>query len=399
MVRNGEERALALGGIVVLDLTRRYPAAYGTMFLGDFGAEVIKIDPPKSWYSYPGIDPDSESFAAHLAVDRNKKSIIVNLKLEAGCEVFYKLVKKADVLVEGFKPGVMKDMKADYQTLTRMNPKLIYCSTSGYGQNGPYADVPGHDMNYSAIGGLLSLIGPSDGPPYLAANFLADMAGAGLHSLIGILIALIARSKTGKGQYIDVGYLDGAISLLAYEASHYFITGSVPHRGKTPLTGAVAWANVYKCKDDEYISVGAFEPALWENLCLALDRRDLIDCQNYPIEKQGVAVSALADIFCTRTRDEWMDFFRNKNACVTPVYHLNETFTDPQVLYRKLVLEIEHSKLGKVRQIGIPIKLSSTPGNIRSLGSRSGSNTDEILKGLGYSHQEIQSLRDSKAVG
>ncbi len=389
----------ALSGIFVLDLTRRYPAAYGTMFLGDFGAEVIKIDPPDSWYSYPGIDPGSEEFAAHLAVDRNKKSVIINLKTEAGREVFYKLVKKADVLVEGFRPGIMKQMKADYPALKAINPRLIYCSTSGYGQDGPYARLPGHDMNYSAIAGLLSLIGPSNGPPYLAGNFLADMAGAGLHTVIGILLALIARNFSGEGQYIDIGYLDGAVSLLAYEASHYFTTGVVPCRGKTQLTGGVAWANVYECKDGEYISIGAFEPALWENLCRLLGREDLISRQNDPIEKQGMLVSTLAGIFRTRTRDEWSDFFEDKNACVTPVYHLNETFEDPQVRHRKLVVEIEHPKLGKVKQLGIPLKLSSTPGEIRSLGVPPGTNTDEILIGLGYTRQQIAGLRESSAIG
>ena len=389
----------ALNGTVVLDLTRRYPGSYSTMFLGDFGAEVIKIDPPGSSFYNPEVDTDSEEFAAHLPLDRNKRSIILDLKIDAGREVFYKLVKKADVLVEGFRPGVMKRLKADYPTLKKLNPRLIYCSLSGCGQDGPYAGMPGHDMNYSAIGGCLSLVGPRDGQPYLASNFLADMAGAGLHGTVGILMALMARERTGKGQFVDIAYLDGAISLLAYEAATYFCTGKVPRRGEGLLTGGASWANVYKCKDGEYITIGPIEPHLWENLCRALEREDLIPYQDKPLQEQDEAISALAQVFLTKTRDKWFEFLKDKNACVAPVYYLNETFADPQVRHRNLVVEMDHPRLGKVRQLGIPIKLSETPGQIKSLGTLTGTHTEEILAEIGYSENEIEKLHTGGAIG
>ncbi len=389
----------ALEGMVVLDLSRRYPGAYSTMFLADFGAEVIKIDPPGLISYHPDIDTNSERFAAHLPVDRNKRSIILDLKTEEGREVFYKLVKKADVLVEGFRPGLMKRLKADYETLKELNPRLIYCSLSGFGQDGPYSGMPGHDTNYCALGGTLGLVGQRGGPPGIVSNFLADVAGAGLHGAIGILIALMARERTGRGQFVDIAYLDGVISLLVYEATYYFCTGEVPRRGESYTTGGVSWLNVYRCKDGEYISIANWEPHLWENLCRALGREDMIPFQKLPIHEQGKAISALAEIFLSKTRDEWFDFLKDKNTCFAPVYYLNETFTNPQVLHRKMMIEIEHPKLGKVRQVGIPVKLSETPGQVRSLGTQIGAHTDEILAEMGYSAEEIERLRCAGAIG
>ena len=389
----------ALEGILVLDLARRYPGAYSAMFLGDFGADVIKVDPPGTEFPIPFIDTHSEEFAAHFAPDRNKKSIVINLRDEAGREAFYRLVKRADVLIEGFRPGVMKKLGADYETLRKLNPRLIYCSETGYGPDGPYASVPAHDMNYIAIAGALSLVGAKDGPPYLPSNLLADMAGAGLHGAIGVLLAIQARERTGQGQIVDISYIDTVISLLSYDASFYFTSGRVPKRGETHTTGAVAWGNVYLCKDGEYFSLGCAEPHLWANLCRALGREDLVPLHNpeTPEERQRV-ISELSAIFLTRTRNEWADYLRDKEACTGPVLNIDETFQDPQVLHRKMVVEVDHPRLGKVKQVGIPIKLSETPGSIRSVGVPLGEHTREILSGLGFSEQEIASLRDKGAV-
>ncbi len=389
----------ALNDILVLDLNRRYPGAYATMLLADFGADVIKVDPPGNVFPIPGLDTTSAEFAAYFAPDRNKRSLVLNLKSEQGREAFYRLVRRADVLVEGYRPGVMKRLGADYETLKGINPRLIFCSVAGFGQDGPYAHLPGHDANYCALGGVLSLTGPQNGPPYSASNLVGDMAGAGLHAAVGILLALLARERTGEGQFVDISYLDGVISLLAMDASYYFLTGKVPRRGETFNTGSAAWANNYRCKDGEYFTLQCFEAHFWENFCRALGREDLIPQKDPPPEKREEVIGILSQVFLEKTRDEWFEFFRERNVCAAPVYYLDETFADPQVVHRRMVVEVDDPGVGKVRQIGLPIKLSATPAEIRSVGVAVGTHNHEILLDLGYTPEEVEGMRETGVVG
>jgi crotonobetainyl-CoA:carnitine CoA-transferase CaiB-like acyl-CoA transferase len=371
------------------------------MFLGDFGARVIKVDSPEGniMERQAGIDPQDEQYAALNRLNRNKETVIINLRSDEGLNVFYRLVKKADVLVEGFRPGVMKRLHVDYDTLKRINPRLIYCSVSGYGSDGPYAQIPGHDPCYLGIAGALSMIGLRDGKPCNPSNYLGDMGGAALHGLIGILIALMAREKTGQGQFVDISYLDGVISMMEYDILSYFYTGTIPRRGETYMTGLPAWSNIYKCKDGEYFVIACGEFQFWKNLCQALKREDLISYHSAPGQEQEQGIKEMAETFLTKTRDEWWDFLKDKDTCVAPVHNINEALNDPQVLHRQMVLEMNHPTLGMLKQIGFPVKLSETPARIRSLGKVAGSDTKRIMEELGYSREDMERLGQEGAIG
>ncbi|TAK34410.1 MAG: CoA transferase [Chloroflexota bacterium] len=390
----------SLDGIVVLDLARRYPGAYTAMFLADFGAEVIKVDPPGPSLPVQAAGTTEERFAAYNPTDRNKRSIVLDLKKEAARQVLRRLVERADVLIEGFRPGVMDRLGLGYVALSELNPRLVYCALSGFGQTGPYALVPAHDMNFIALGGALSLIGERNGRPYLPSNIVADLSGAGLHGVIGVLLALMARTKTGKGQFVDVAFLDTVLSLMTWSASEYLESGKVPKRGETRFTGSAPWAQVFRCKDGEYITIGAAEPHLWAKLCRALGREDLIpDREPSSREQAEQVIAEFAAIFETRTRDEWNEHLKDEQTCVAPVYYINETLNDPQVLHREMLVELAHPTLGSVKQVGIPIKLSETPGSIRRLGVLTGADTDAVLQELGYRELEVAKLREDGCLG
>jgi len=400
---------LALEGIRILDLTRVTPGSLCTMILGDLGAEVIKIEATATAEArHQGIgtavspqDETGRKTAVYQAANRNKKSIGLNLRAEEGCHIFYQLVETADVIIEGFRPGVVKRLNIDYQTVTRINPKIIYCSISGYGQDGPYRDLPGHDINYISLGGALNLIGETDGKPVIPLNLVADIAGGSMHAAIGILSALVARGKTGKGQYIDISLTDSVISLLTMIAIGYFRDNIVPKRGETFWGGGYPYYNVYETRDGKFITIGCLEPWLWENLCREIGKEDYIPSHYEPehrvhkVENENwqKISSFLNQLFLTKTRDEWFELLSQKDIPVGKVYSLDETFTDPQVLHRKMVIEVEHPTEGKIKQVGIAIKLSDTPGKVRSLSPIRGEHTEEILTGLGYNKQRINELR------
>ncbi len=396
---------MALEGIRVLDLSRLAPGPFCSMLLGDLGADVILVEAPPEALPSGGVigplrvaadDEGAQRGFAFNALGRNKRSIVLNLRKEEAREAFYRLAGTADVVLEGFRPGVVKRLGVDYETLSKLNPRLVYCSLSGYGQDGPYAGMAGHDINYIAIAGALSLIGWPGEPPAIPLNIIADYAGGGLHAAYGILAALLAREKTGRGQFVDIAMTDGVMYLLAAAISHYYLTGAVPRAGETLLNGGVPHYNVYETEDGRWITLGSLEPHFYANLCRAMRREDLISHQ-YDSSKREEAFAYFREQFRTKTRDEWFEILRETDICVAPVYALDEALDDPHNRHRQMLIEVEHPVVGRVPQVGIGTKLSETPGKVRSPAPRPGEHTDELLSGLGYTPEETTRLRETGA--
>jgi len=388
----------ALDGIKVLDLCRGYPPAFAAMHMGDFGADVIKVDPVGYVLALP-MEAAAQTMSAYTFIDRNKRSIKLNLKSEQGKEVIYKLIKKMDVLVENSRPGTMEKLGIGYDTLKEINPRLVFCAVSGYGQTGPYRDIVGHDANFMAISGALSLIGPKDGPPCWPSNMVADFAGAGLHPLIGILIALQARERTGKGQLVDIAYLDSVFSLISFDATMYMVSGEKRRRGLTPQTGGEPHCSTYLTKDNEYITIQFIETPFWKNFCEAIGRPDLI-ARQWPkddADRQEM-FKIMRELFLTKTRDEWWEWAKQRQVFFGPVLYIEEAMDDPQLRSRQMIMEKEHPVLGKINQLGNPLKLSDTPAQFKTYCPMPGEHTDEILGEMGYSVDQIQKLRETKAV-
>jgi len=390
--------ALPLEGIRILDLSRLLPGPFATQLLADFGAEVIKVEDPLQGDYLRWREPfitkgEYKESAAFLALNRNKKSIILDLKRFEGQEIFYKLAATADVILETFRPGVVEKLKIDYESIREINPRIIYCALTGFGQNGPYRDLPGHDLNYIGVGGVASLTGEPDHPILMGVP-VADIGGGALNAVIAILMAIIARYKTGEGQYLDVAMLDGAMSWLAYAFSQYSATGEPPLRGTGRLTGGRPGYGIYRTKDQKYIAVGALEQKFWENLCKVLHRPALIENPQPKGSEKEEIVGILQKAFLSKTRAEWLDLSKKNDICISPAYELDELIDDPQVQAREMLIDFDDDRLGSLKYLGMPFKLSQTPGQIRCRAPSYGEHTDEILRALGYSDEEITNFQE-----
>ncbi len=388
---------MPLEGIRVLDLTRLAPGPFCTMLLGDLGADVVVVEEP------PGVGRRmdigmSERAQAFNALARNKRSVGLNLKDAKAQEAFLKLAEKADVVLEGFRPGVVKRLGVDYETVSKRNPRLVYCSLSGYGQTGPYAMLVGHDINYISVGGALGAIGWPGTPPAIPLNLIADFAGGGLYAAFAILAAIIARQTTGRGQYVDMAMSDGVTSLLAFSASQYFSGGLVPKRGAEFLNGGIPAYHVYETSDGKWLSIGCLEPWFWAELCQALGCKDYIPHQNNR-EKFPEIFEYMRKRFREKTRDEWFEELRQHDICIAPVYDLGEVFDDPHVQARGMIAELDHPEFGKVRQVGVGPKFSDTPGAVRTTAPKRGAHTDELLREAGYGEGEIEEMKAAGIAG
>jgi len=401
----------ALSDIRILDLTRFLPGPFCTMILGDLGASIIKVEQPEPESrflppSFLKVGVDDGLQRAHNCLGRNKRSIAINLKSKEGKDIYYKLVNNADVIVEEFRPGVTKRLNIDYDTIKTIQPEIIYCAISSYGQDGPYSQLPGFDPNYISVGGLLGLTGDKMGNHVLPGVAVGDMS-AGMMGAIGILAALTERWRSGKGQFVDISATDAVAYLVGTRIGpQYFLEGIQPRRGSR-------LPHVYETKDGKYISFSFGTQVFWERLCQALGVEDYIeyyeDIQALGLEdsmpnpedvrrRQDRVVSHLSQIFLTKTRDEWLKVLFEWNVCVSPVNEFDEVFKDPQVLFREMLLNVEDSRFGTVKQVGIPVKLRGTPGSVRSIAPARGEHTEEIMCEIGYAVHEIQQLRRDKII-
>jgi len=397
------DTALPLAGLRVLDLSRLLPGPFCSLLLADFGADVIKVEDTGMGdyvrWSPPYYDgaPDTTRSALFLALNRNKRSIRINLKSEAGTAVLLRLVHDADVLIESFRPGVLDRLGVGYERLRQENPALVYCAISGYGQDGPNRDRSGHDMNYLGLNGILGLTGETGGPPVQAAAQIADIGGGSLMAAVGIMVALRERERSGEGQLVDCSMFDGALSWLAMVAGEAFASGHGARRGELPLAGRFVCYRPYQCADG-WVSLGALEPKFWSAWCEGVGRSELIPGQfDPPGSPTHAAVQA---IFAQRTREQWRTFASEHDCCLEPVLELDEVLDSELVRAREMVVAIDQPGVtDPVRQLGLPIKLSRTPGDTgRAPGPELGEHTDEVLAAAGYDVAEIAQLHSSGAI-
>ncbi len=415
--------SLPLEGIKVLDLSRLLPGGFCSLLLADFGADVLKVEDTGMGdyirWSPPYVNgaDDSAKSALFLSLNRNKRSIRLDLKSEAGREALLRLVREHDVVLESFRPGVLDRLGVGYERMREVNPGIVYCAISGYGQTGPKRQDAGHDMNYLGLVGLLGLTGDPPSPrggggvgggPIQSAGQIADIGGGALMGAFGIMAALrerdgapardgrTARSGSGEGQIVDVSMADGALSWLAMVAAGYFADGAVPHRGELPLAGSLICYRPYECADG-WVTLGALEPKFWRAWCEGVGREDLIEAQfQAPGSEAHAEVQA---IFRTRTRTEWEAFAREHDCCLEPVLDLDEALDSELVRAREMVVEIEQPGAERpVRQLGIPVKLGRTPAtHARLPGPALGEHTEQALREAGYTAEALAALLESGA--
>jgi crotonobetainyl-CoA:carnitine CoA-transferase CaiB-like acyl-CoA transferase len=382
-----------LRGARILDLTRLLPGNYCTLLLADLGADVIKVEEPERG-DYIRLTPplvDGEG-AIHRALNRGKRSVTIDLKTPDGAMVLRRLARDADALIEAFRPGVMDRLGVGFEALATENPRLVYCALTGYGQDGPYRDRVGHDINYTGYAGILHATGTAEGPPVLSSVQVGDFGG-GMAAALGVVACLGEAARTGRGRFVDVSMLDVAVSWTGVLVSWYLATGEAPPRGRMPLGGGLACYRVYRCADGRHVAVGALEPRFWRVLCEALDIPELVDAHLDPTRQDDVA-GALQRIFGSASRDDWVERLAGLEACVSPVNDVAEALADPQVRDRRLLAEVGGQGVGP----GPAIRVSGVGEGALRPARRLGEDTDDVLAEAGLSPDEIARLRERRVV-
>ena len=398
-----EKRPPPLQGIRVLDLSRVLAGPFCSMNLADLGAEVIKVEMPgvgDDTRAYPPFINTQSSY--FMSTNRNKKSITLDLKVREGQEALHRLAAKSDVVLENFRPGVTERLAADYKTLVKVNPRLIYCSISSFGQTGPYAEKPGYDLIIQGMGGLMGITGEPNGPPIRIGVAITDL-GAGMWATIAILAALQARERDGKGQCLDISMMDGSIAWMTYVAGNYFATGKVPPKMGTAHPSIVPY-QAFVASDDKSILLGGGNDKLFVSLCEGLGLNDLVKDPKYigndkRVQNRNTLIPILEARFKEKPRNEWIEILEDLGVPVAPVYTIDEIFADEQVRHREMLIEMDHPEAGKIKQIAPPIRMSETPCVVNSPPPVLGQHTLRILRELaGYSDEDIKLLRENGAI-
>lgn len=384
----------SLDDLKILDFSTLLPGPYATLMLADMGAEVLKISSasrPDIVLDYPPFIGNTGVSASQAWLGRNKKTMFLNLKTGEGKAVVKELVKEYDIVLEQFRPGVMEKLGLGYEDLKAVNPKLIYCSLTGYGQTGPLRDAAGHDINYMSRSGIISQAGRRESGPSLMNFQIADIAVGSMNSVIGILAAVNYRKNTGKGQYIDVAMMDGCVPFNSLDGAGFLVSGKEPKREGERLNGGCIY-DFYETKDGEYLSVGSLEPQFWSRFCTAIGREDLIEGTVYPPNIDEVKAE-IRGILKTKTRDEWVEVFSHYDACVQPVLNLKEALLeDEQVKEREMVVDVKlplHEDVS-VKQLATAVKLSECPCEYKFAGYPAGYHTKEVIEQLGMDYAELK---------